>query len=65
MDGVIRNGNKKIGLSDVVFNKLNQMNKKYVILTNECRKEPRQIRQDLKTMKLNIRDNVPIISDPN
>ena len=62
MDGVIRNGNKKIGLSDVVFNKLNQMNKKYVILTNECRKEPRQIRQDLKTMKLNIRDNVPIIS---
>lgn len=62
MDGVIRNNTKKIGLADMVFNKLNELNKKYIIITNECRKEPKQIRQDLKMMRLNIPDNIPIIS---
>lgn len=62
MDGVLRNGNKKIGLSNLVIDKLNSMNKKYVIITNECRKEPRLIRQDLKSMNVNIPENVPIVS---
>lgn len=62
MDGVLRNGNKKIGLSNLVIDKLNSMNKKYVIITNECRKEPRLIRQDLKSMNINIPENVPIVS---
>lgn len=62
MDGVLRNGNKKIGLSNLVIDKLNSMNKKYVIITNECRKEPRIIRQDLKSMDIKIPENVPIVS---
>lgn len=62
MDGVLRNGNKKIGLADMVINKLNSFDSKYVIITNECRKEPRQIRQELKTMNINIPDSVPIVS---
>jgi ribonucleotide monophosphatase NagD (HAD superfamily) len=62
MDGVLRNGNKKIGLADMVINKLNSLNNKYVIVTNECRKEPRQIRQELKTMNMNVPDSIPIIS---
>ena len=40
MDGVLRNGNKRIGLSDMIINKLNDKKSKYVIITNECRKEP-------------------------
>ena len=32
MDGVIRNNTKKIGLADVVFNKLNELNKKNTLL---------------------------------
>jgi ribonucleotide monophosphatase NagD (HAD superfamily) len=62
MDGVIRNSTKRIGLADMVFNKLNESNKNYVIITNECRKEPKLIRQDLKLMRMNIPDNIPIIS---
>ena len=62
MDGVIRNNTKKIGLADMVFNKLNAMNKKYLIITNECRKDPKLIRQDLKMMRMNIPDTIPIIS---
>lgn len=62
MDGVLRNGNKKIGLADMVINKLNTLNSKYIIVTNECRREPRQIRQELRTMNINIPDSVPIVS---
>ena len=62
MDGVLRNGNKKIGLADMVINKLNTLNQKYIIVTNECRNEPRQIRQELKTMNINIPEYVPIVS---
>ena len=31
MDGVLRNGNKKIGLSDLIINKLNDMNKNMLL----------------------------------
>ena len=62
MDGVLRNGNKKISLADMVINKLNSLNSKYIIVTNECRREPRQIRQELRTMNINIPDSVPIVS---
>ena len=38
------------------------LNQKYIIVTNECRNEPRQIRQELKTMNINIPEYVPIVS---
>lgn len=62
MDGVLRQGTKKIGLSDVVIKKMNNLNIPYIILTNECRKDPKTIRHDLEMMNLKIKKNTNIIS---
>lgn len=62
MDGVIRNGYKKIGLSNIIIDKLNIKNIPFLIITNECRKEPKTIRNDLQTMGFNINKNTHIVS---
>lgn len=62
MDGVLRQGTKKIGLSDVVIKKMNNLNIPYIILTNECRKDPKTIRHDLEMMNFKINKNTNIIS---
>lgn len=62
MDGVLRTGLKKIGLADIVIKKLNETNVPYVILTNDCMKNPKTIKHDLKIMGINIGNKNHIIS---
>jgi len=62
MDGVLRTGLKKIGLADIVIKKLNENGTPYVILTNDCIKNPKTIKHDLKIMGINIGNKNHIIS---
>ncbi len=62
MDGVIRIGNKPI--TNAIQSIQNIYNKKIptIIITNECRRTPNQIRKDLNSMGLNIPNEWKIIS---
>jgi ribonucleotide monophosphatase NagD (HAD superfamily) len=62
MDGVIRNGYKKIGLANIVLEKFNDKNIPFLIITNECRKDPKTIRHDLEMMDFKINKNTHIVS---
>lgn len=62
MDGVLRNGYKKIGNSDIVIKKLNEQQIPYIILTNDCDKDPKTIKNDLKLMDIQLGRNNHIIS---
>lgn len=62
MDGVLRSSFKKIGLADIVIKKLNENGIPYVILTNDCMKNPKTIKHDLKLMGINVGDKNHIIS---
>lgn len=62
MDGVLRTGLKKIGLSDIVIKKLNENGIPYIILTNDCMKNPKTIKHDLKLMGINIGNKNHVIS---
>ena len=62
MDGVIRIGNKPI--TNAIQSIQNIYNKQIptIIITNECRRTPNQIRKDLNSMGLNIPNEWKIIS---
>lgn len=62
MDGVLRNGYQRIGNSDIAIKKLNEMNIPYLILTNDCDKDPKTLRTDLKLMGIKLGKNNHIIS---
>ena len=61
MDGVLRIGNEPI-INDKVVQKISNSQIPTIIITNECRKSPRQIRKELNKMGLNIQSDWSIIS---
>jgi HAD superfamily hydrolase (TIGR01450 family) len=54
MDGVLRIGNHPIDGSDKIFKNIENLNKKSIIITNECRYTPDTIKEDLQEMGVDI-----------
>jgi len=62
MDGVLRIGDKPILDANKIIQTISNKQIPTMIITNECRRTPRQIRKDLNNMGLNIPTNWHIIS---
>ena len=63
MDGVIRIGNHPVQGAGEIFNTLEMLKKKTLIITNECRYTPYEIVEDLAEMNIHIDlENTPVIT---
>ena len=62
MDGVLKKGYKKLSISDIVIKKLNQLKLPYIILTNDCDKDPKSIKHDLQLMNIELGNKNHVIS---
>ena len=57
MDGVLRIGDKQIYGADKLIQRLTNLGKKGMIITNECRGGPHEIRKQLLNMDINLPDS--------
>lgn len=61
MDGVIRIGTRPIGGSEYIFETINSLGKKSLLVTNECRYTKDTIREDMQEMGVEL-NNIPIFT---